>query len=52
MIHSLVVEVWEGNSIFCSDRLANDDFVDVVKLIPVLVTNAERAIKKNCAARI
>ena len=31
-----VVEVREGNTVLCADRLANYDLVDVIKLVPIL----------------
>lgn len=32
-----VVEMWEGDFIFCSNLLSNDDFIDVVEFIPVFI---------------
>ena len=37
MLREVVVQVWKGNSVFSSDWLPYDDFVDVVELIPVLI---------------
>jgi len=34
----VVVEVRERNAVLGADRLANDDLVDVVELIPVFVS--------------
>lgn len=36
----VVVQVGKCDSILRTDRLSDDDFVDVVKLVPVLVTHA------------
>lgn len=33
----VVVEIGKGDAIFRSHRLADDDFVDIVELVPVLV---------------
>ena len=35
----VVVQVGEGNLVFCTDWLTNDNFVDVVKFIPVIILN-------------
>ena len=32
-----VVEVRERDAILCTQRLTNDDLIDVIKLIPILV---------------
>jgi hypothetical protein len=42
--YTLIVEVREGNAVLCANRLANDDLVDVVELVPVLVANATNHI--------
>ena len=34
---NVVVQVWEGNAVLCAHRLSDDDFVDVIELIPVLI---------------
>lgn len=34
----VVIEVWESDSILCSDRLTNYNFVDVVEFIPIFVS--------------
>ena len=33
-----VVEVGEGDAVFCADRLADNDLVNVIELIPVFIT--------------
>lgn len=33
----VIVQVWESNFVLCPDWLPDDNFVDVVKLIPVLI---------------
>lgn len=35
----VVVEVRKSDSILCSHRLTNDDLVNVVKLVPVLISH-------------
>ena len=37
-----VVEVGEGNAVLRADRLADNDLVDVIELIPILFTAPER----------
>lgn len=32
-----VVEVGERDTILCTQRLTNDDLVDVIKLVPILI---------------
>ena len=33
-----VVEVGEGDAVFCADWLADNDLVNVIELIPVFIT--------------
>jgi len=33
----IVVQVGKGNAIFCANGLTDNDFIDVVKLVPILV---------------
>lgn len=35
----IVVQIWKCNSIFGTNWLTNNDFVDVVELIPIVVAN-------------
>ena len=42
-----VVEIREGNAILVADRVADDDLVDVVELVPVLVVDAVKARKRR-----
>lgn len=41
MVWQVVVQVREGNFVFCSDWLTNDDFVDVIELVPVFISAGE-----------
>ncbi len=41
--HVLVVEIRECNAVFGTNRLANDDLVDVVELVPVSITGTVAA---------
>ena len=34
----VVVQIWEGNAVLCADWLTDDDLVDVVELIPILIS--------------
>ena len=36
-IGHIVVQIWKGDAIFRPNRLANDNFVDVIKFIPIFV---------------
>ena len=36
-LRQVVVQVWEGNLVLGTDWLADNDFVDVVKLVPIIV---------------
>lgn len=38
MVWQVVVQVGEGNFVFCPDGLTDDDFVNVIELIPVLIS--------------
>ena len=38
---NVVVQVWEGNAVLCAHRLSDDDFVDVIELIPVLIPESQ-----------
>lgn len=38
----IVVQIGECNAIFGTNRLANDDLVDVIKLVPIVVAGEER----------
>ena len=35
----IVVEVGESDAILCPERLANDNFVDIIEFVPILVLN-------------
>ena len=37
MLGEVVVQVWESDSVLRSDRLSDNDLVDIIELIPVLV---------------
>ena len=37
MVWQVVVQVGEGNFVLCPDGLSDDDFVDVIELIPVFI---------------
>lgn len=37
VVRERVVEIWEGDAILGSDRLSDDDLVDIVELVPVLI---------------
>lgn len=41
MVRQVVVKVGEGDFVFCPDRLTDDDFVDVVELIPVFISTGK-----------
>lgn len=42
MERQAVVEEGEGDTVLCADRLPDDDLVDVIELIPILFSAAER----------
>ena len=35
---NIVVEVRESNAVLSADRLSDDDLVDVIELVPVLIS--------------
>jgi len=37
VVRQVVVQVRKGDAVLRSDRLPNDNFVDVVKLVPVFI---------------
>lgn len=37
MVGKIVVKIGEGNLVLCPDWLADDDFVYVVELVPILI---------------
>ncbi len=37
VVWQIVVQIWECDPILCSDRLTNNDLVDVIELIPVIL---------------
>lgn len=37
MVWQVVVQVWEGNFVLCPDGLTDDDFVNVIELVPVFI---------------
>lgn len=37
VVRQIVIQVRKSDSVLCSDRLANNNLVDVIELIPVLV---------------
>lgn len=37
VVGEVVVQVWESNFVLCPNWLPDDNFVDVVKLIPVFI---------------
>lgn len=41
MVGQVVVQVREGDFVLCPDGLSDDDFVDVVELIPVFIPTEE-----------
>ena len=41
---SVVVQMGEGDFVFCSDWMSDDDFVDIVELIPVFVEIVEVSV--------
>lgn len=41
MVWQVVVQIGEGDFVLCPDGLSNDDFVDIVKLIPVFIPAGE-----------
>ena len=38
ILRQVVVKVWEGNPVLCSDWLTDNDLVNVIEFIPILVT--------------
>lgn len=38
MVRQVVVQVWEGNFVLCPDGLTDDDFVNVIELVPVFIS--------------
>lgn len=43
----IVVQIGECNTILCTNRLANDDFVDIVELIPILIASGDERDEIN-----
>lgn len=41
MVWQVVVQVREGNFVFCSDGLTDNDFVNVIELVPVFISVGE-----------
>ena len=41
VVWQVVVQVGESDFVLCSDGLSDDDFVDVIELIPVFVSVGE-----------
>lgn len=46
-VRHVVVQVRESNAVFCANWLTDDDFVNVVKLIPVIIAENIRVIFNN-----
>lgn len=44
MVWQVVVEIWEGNFVFCPDGLTDDDFVNVIELVPVFISEKRKTI--------
>lgn len=42
MVWQVVVQVGEGNFVLCPDGLTDDDFVNVIELIPVLISAGDK----------
>lgn len=42
MVWQVVVQVGEGNFVLCPDGLTDDDFVDVIELVPVLISAGDK----------
>lgn len=42
MVWQVVVQVWEGNFVLCPDGLTDDDFVNVIKLIPIFISARDK----------
>lgn len=43
---SVVIKMGEGNFILSSDRMSQDNFTDVIKLVPILIEVREVSIKR------
>lgn len=41
MVWQVVVQVREGNFVFCPDGLTDNDFVNVIELVPVFISAGE-----------
>ena len=41
MVRQVVVQVGEGDFVLCPDGLSDDDFIDVIELIPVFIPAGE-----------
>lgn len=41
MMRQVVVQVWKGNFVFCPDGLTDDNFVNVIELVPVFISAVE-----------
>lgn len=53
MVRQVVVQVGEGDFVLCSDRLSDDDLVDVIELIPVFIPAEDTDkdhLRKNLAS--
>lgn len=42
MVRQVVVQVWEGNFVLCPDGLPDDDFVNVIELVPVFISAGDK----------
>ena len=40
-----VIKVWEGDLVLCSDLMSDNDFVYIIKLIPVLIFLVDIAVE-------
>ena len=40
-----VIKVWEGDLVLCSDLMSDNDFVDIIKLIPVFIFLVDIAVE-------
>jgi len=46
LARSAVVQVGERNLVLCSDVLTNDDLVDIIELIPVIISVFDISVQR------
>lgn len=50
VVRQVVVQVGESDFVLCPDRLSNNDLVDVIELVPVLISAGETEESPNISS--